>query len=50
MEWGPVVFTETEPLLFNLQFNYSGTDQDVFFKEENCSMADYDTNPINAFI
>jgi hypothetical protein len=46
---GPVVFTETEPLLFNLQFNYSGTDQDVFFKEENCSMADYDTNPINAF-
>lgn len=35
--------------LFVLKFSYSGTNTDVTFIEENCSMSDYDTDPINAY-
>ncbi|MCD4697299.1 MAG: hypothetical protein K8S16_13765, partial [Bacteroidales bacterium] len=43
-----VTLTDNETL-FEMKFNYSGSDQDVVFNEQSCSMSDYDTNPILAF-
>ena len=45
---GPEVTLADDVLLFEIKFNYSGTDTQVAFDVENCSMSDYDTNPINA--
>lgn len=34
--------------LFSLKFNYSGTNTNLNFLEDQCSMADYDANPVSA--
>ncbi len=36
-------------VLFNIKFNYSGTDTDITFDEVNCIMSDWDLNPINPY-
>lgn len=38
-----------DAVLFELEFLYFGTDQDLVFYEQNCSMADFNANPINAY-
>ncbi|MCF8369914.1 MAG: cohesin domain-containing protein [Bacteroidales bacterium] len=38
-----------DEVLFDITFNYLGTDQDIVFNETNCSMSDWDANPILAY-
>ncbi|MBN3035382.1 MAG: hypothetical protein JW861_07325 [Bacteroidales bacterium] len=52
LAWNAVMSGVTLPdhtTLFEMQFNYSGTNQDVPFILPYCSMSDFDANPINAY-
>lgn len=43
-----ITFADND-LLFNLEFYYTGTNQDIVFNTDNCIMADWDVNPIYGF-